>query len=889
MGKFLRRPPESPSTHEGWVGLFPGHRLKGWLRDTSAPGRSLRVQVRIDSYVSPPLLANEKRPHLAAKGIGNVAHGFSLTLPETVPAQPRQRIELLDLSGTILLSPSLQAPEGTIAPAEPQAVPLHLPRKAYEGWFGLYSSRRVSGWCMVRDDPALKISVRVRVGDYLSDPITANEPREHLEERQCGDGRYGFSLHLPGHLMLAPDTVIEILLAESLLPIQRQSCRKFEAAFNSLPRKSSSGARRARTRRDNQAEVMLLWCPISVSGLTTQLQQVTAILRRHQIAYQISYHTAPTVDAHPELDHWIDPADIDSPKMVFYFERFVPFDRGFEGAFKVFYVNLDWLSDSIIPLVRTYADLVLAPVPYRLDDLRRMFCGQHVEHLPWPPAFAPDHEAAPRTGEAEDKIRVLYIGNDYDEMSRKSPVAVVEAMLACDRTDLVFDLKFRSRLPEEVRARLLAAPQVEKLIDEPTDHAMVRDLHRSADVSLIPNECEGNGLSILEAWALEVVPAVLNGHPMCDVVSETNAFLIECDDLGMREQTKLYRTDARRIGNFLAGLEREDLSRKLVKIREEAPLLLERQNKLERVILDAAHASGLHAKSVRLALREAHQVEPASRRPRIHDLMFGTRSRSTIARSTERIDVMMTTFQRPKLFSRSLEKLVDAMQQSPFEHRLFIAAEELDRETAEILQFYTEHVHQVLWTGQRQGLPYSWNMLGSALQHTIARTEHRPDYVCYIQDDCEILEPSSYFEVMATVANAADPGLLGFVSGYHTDIHPGFATSELEGRQIVFSDSVDGKNFMARPRTLQSIGPLSWWFKDGMRRGNPGPVRGSHFDLWQWQESPNSLKVQRRVNVVLPELTGHSADGAELSTWANDTSPEEVEKRISAGRVYHTR
>lgn len=756
----------------------------------------------------------------------------------------------------------------------------------YQGWAGLYKGRRVLGWVARPDVPNQKYSIRVRIGEYLSDPITANEPRDHLQERSIGDGAYGFRMTIPPQVTLSADSRIEIILAESLAAICLVSQTSISETLASERKRSRQRPVKSKNRKREQQNIVLIWCPISISGLTTQLVQVTEIFRANRIPYRISYHTEPTDKEHREIANWIEPADVDQPKLVLYFERFAEFDRGFDGALKVFYVNLDWLNDGIGPLVRTYADIVLAPVPYLLDQLKENFSNQSVLYMPWPSIFQPPENDATIAHRTDSTIRILYLGNDYDDISRKSPFAVIDAIESCTRTDLRFYLKFRTPLPADIRERLLSSPLVETLIDAPTDSETILRLHREVDVSLIPNECEGNGLTILEAWSLGVVPAVLDGHPMRDIVSDHNGFLIDCDDVGQREQTKLYKTDAARILSFLNSLTIPDVERRRDAVLSMADDLVERQANLQRFLLAVVRMSGIKFKLEKQLLRRAHFEEEGDGRPLIEEVMFSDQSHRAYTKPAELIDIVMTTSQRAEHFRRSFDRLLVAIDKSPYLHRLIIMVDGLDPDTDAVLKSHSARIDQVLWTGSRMGLPYMWNMLRDLVRNTIARTERRPDYVCYIQDDCLIENPESYFKIMVETAETAHPGYLGFVSGFHTAVHPGFAESVLDGNRIIFSDSVDGKNFLARPRTLFGIGPLTWWFSDGMRRGNPGPVRGSHFDLWQWKESPNSLTVQGRVNLILPDLTRHTAVEPESSTWDNDTTAESVRSRVEDGRIY---
>lgn len=655
---------------------------------------------------------------------------------------------------------------------------------------------------------------------------------------------------------------------------------------------SSVAPKKADYPRDRQSNDILLWAPISTSGLTVQLEQVTDMLKKLKFPFKISYHIKPSVE-HPLCEHWINPRDIDSPKLVIYFERFVEFDRGFDGAFKVFYMNLDWLSEKTLSLAKVHAKIVLCPTPYRLEELQETFLNSQVLHLPWPAKFRPQ-KTTPQTDE-NSAIRVLYVGNDYDENTRKHPQAVIEAIERLDRDDLVFDLKFRTPLPRDVLQRLKENPRVDKVIDWSTDHSMVQEMYKRADINLIPNACEGNGLSILESWASGIVPAVLDGHPMKDVISEENSFRIACEQDGFQEYAPYYRTTGDQVYSFLSSVTREQVIKKKLAVEEMADELIRREETLKKLLEYLALLSGVRTKGLRLRVENAHL--PAQKcknwKPRagerVKDLMFSDEGQKTYLRVPKHVDVLLTTSQRPWCLRDSLEQILKAIRFSPFNHRLFVAIDTLDPGTLSIINAHSSEIDQVLWTKDQHGLPYTWNSLNDLLKNTINRSEIRPDYVCYIQDDCFIREPETYFEKMVGISYDAMPGYLGFVSGYYTEVHPGFADFEWKGNRVIASDSIDGKNFMAPPELMESVGRLTWWFKDGMRRGNPGPKRGSHFDLWQWKESPNSMSEQKRISLVLPDLCSHTAARAEDSTWHNDTTDEAVQKRVDVNRVYNTR
>lgn len=735
---------------------------------------------------------------------------------------------------------------------------------------------RLRGWALTRADTLYWT-------DNIDGPRHPFKPAERVETIDRITLTHGFDFPLEP---APPESFsIMILNAEGARePVWPKTSLVSQTYTIPVPKKSKMP-------RDRQEHIVLLWGPISTSGLTIQLEQVAEILKRNKFNFRISYHTSPLKD-HPLAKHWVDPVDIDQPKMTIFFERFVEFDRGFDETFKVFYMNLDWLSRPTLSTAKVFANVVLCPTPYRQEELTETFRNSKVVHLPWPSKFSPK-ETFERKRD-DKRIRVLYVGNDYDESSRKHPFAVIEAIEKLERDDIVFDLKFRSTLPAVVRNSLLSNPRVDKLIDKPTSHDVIAKLYDDADVNLIPNACEGNGLSILESWASGTIPAVLDGHPMTDVTSPENSFRIDAIQNGQKEYAPLYETDSDRICRFLNELDTTVVDEKMAAVAAMRDDLVKRETDLEHAIVSCAMMSGIRTKGLRLRVEHAHMaIKGEDWKPRsgnrVKKLMFSDDSWHPFRKEPDLVDVMMTTSKRPWCLRESFKMLLESIHSSPYRHRLMLAVDTLDEETMGVIAAHASEIDHVVWTGSQHGLPYLWNSMLDLVKNITCRTEEKPDYVCYIQDDCLIRDPSRYFSTMVGIAREAMPGYLGYVSGYFTEVHPGFADFEWNGECVVASDTVDGKNFMATPEVLASVGRLPWWFDDGSRRGNPGPHRGSHFDLWQWKESPNSLLNQNRTSLVLPDLCEHIAQTSEESTWKNDTTDSNVKQRIAENRIYVTR
>lgn len=865
----------------GWWKLYHPNLISGWLIDKQNRQHKA-ISIQVDGHSSDKVEANEYKEHLVGKEGSDGYNGFRYRIPDEAMGTDEIHVELLDLaSGKVLDEARFDLNILREADKERMIFPPG-DTATYKGWVGNIDGGRVSGWIIENQGVHAPSSIRISVGNYVSEEIIASEPREHLRNRSVGAGNFGFSVSVPSDFAIADNPKIRVLSAD-FQPTGVEADLDLSQAHTGAQRKPA----RAKFSRMKQEDAVLLWCPIANSGLTTQLFQVTEILRRLDVKYYISYHVSPTIEC-SEVSHWIDPDEIDSPKVAIYFERFVPFERGFDGAFKAFYVNLDWLNDYYISLGKAYADLIIAPVSYRIDFLKEKFTNQPVTNLPWPSIFSIDESDG--LGMERDCIHVLYMGNDYDDISRKHPKQVIDAILENENSQLRFTLKFRSELDEELRERLLACECVDAIHDTHMSENEVSALYARADIGLMPSECEGNGLTILEAWAKNVVPVVLNGHPMKDVVDADNAFLLDCEQFEWREKTPAYRLQKDTLLNFFHSLDVKVVKAKQEGVAKKKGDLKARSANLERMIKDICfNGGGLRRRDRRELVDRAHAVVGGDEFCAAQTLLFGGVGASKTHRQAENIHILMTTSQRPFCLQQSLPALISAIESVDLQCELFLHVDGADDETLDIVSTHREKITSLSILNQSAGLPYAWNNICAASANFEIRTERKADYILYIQDDCLVRDPGSYLKRMVHIADSASPEFLGFISGFHTEVHPGFGVGRFDDKPIIFSDSIDGKNFMGRRRLLNSIGPLSWWFKDGTRRGNPGPTRGSHFDLWQWQESPNAAGVQKRINIITPDLTAHIAQSTEESTWGNDTTTSNIEGRKVSGKVYNTR
>ena len=610
---------------------------------------------------------------------------------------------------------------------------------------------------------------------------------------------------------------------------------------------------------------VLIYGPISTCGLTTQVRQLVEILDKNKLTYEITYYSKPTLKNSSLLKNYRDIKDVSKPELIFFFERFHTNIPYFSEAKKMYYVNLDWLDNCSFKNARLYADIVMLPTEYKFSEFSSLFVNSNTHMIPWPSIF-PMHEARI---DALQSVRILYIGNNYDKKSRKHPVEVVDAILNCTNPALKFTLKFIKKPPSKIMKKLIESKNVESVKYGHLTSLEMQDLYSNSDINLIPNSSEGNGLSILESVSNGVVPVVLDGFPMKKIVNKDFCYFIKCEDDGFIRFMPKYKTTALDISNFFSSINTIELNKKKNQLKKFQKILTAREEEIERFFVSSFQFLKIGERYIKGG-----------------DSLLG-KGKVDIRKKT--VDVYMTTHLRADKLQESLESLMVACRNSPFEHRINILVDKLDQPILKIISKYLDDI-SIVSTNNKLGLPFMINLVHDHVKLISERTERKSDFVCYIQDDCVIQNTKGYFiELIGALESIGAKEPVGYVSGFHCKIHPGFEKGLYNGNTIIKSDTIDGKNFLAKTSTFLSIGKLSWYFDDCDKRGNPGPVRGSHFDLWQWKESPNSLMKQGLYNIIFPGFCTHSAKTKYESCWNNDTSDANVEKRIELSNIYKTR
>lgn len=248
--------------------------------------------------------------------------------------------------------------------------------------------------------------------------------------------------------------------------------------------------------------------------------------------------------------------------------------------------------------------------------------------------------------------------------------------------------------------------------------------------------------------------------------------------------------------------------------------------------------------------------------------------------------IFVTTKNRADLLSSCLKSIFAQIEKCPnINFKIFVISDDTDSETFEVLSHYHRQVTVLSFT-ETNGLPMVYNLILDLILNYTHRHEVDVDYIGYFQDDVVIDESQNYFELASnSLESKIENKKLDFFTGFYTPLHPGYKTIELEGEKYLVSDSLDGKNFFCKAATLLRIGQLPNRLADGRKRGNPGPVNGSGFDIWLWRDSPFSSTKVGNVNLCKVGLV--ETTGAHTSTWANRGDKFWIKvKRVMSKKVH---
>jgi hypothetical protein len=111
----------APGPLQGRLDLVDLHAVRGWALDASAPERAVELELRVDGTCIGRVVANRRRPDLAAIGNGTGCHSFDLRWPQPLDPSAWHSVEVARASdgallpGGLVLLPPLRQPHALAA------------------------------------------------------------------------------------------------------------------------------------------------------------------------------------------------------------------------------------------------------------------------------------------------------------------------------------------------------------------------------------------------------------------------------------------------------------------------------------------------------------------------------------------------------------------------------------------------------------------------------------------------------------------------------------------------------------------------------------------------------------------------------------------------------
>ena len=168
----------------GWWKLYHPNLISGWLIDKQNRQHKA-ISIQVDGHSSDKVEANEYKEHLVGKEGSDGYNGFRYRIPDEAMGTDEIHVELLDLaSGKVLDEARFDLNILREADKERMIFPPG-DTATYKGWVGNIDGGRVSGWIIENQGVHAPSSIRISVGNYVSEEIIRERTQGAPEEPQC--------------------------------------------------------------------------------------------------------------------------------------------------------------------------------------------------------------------------------------------------------------------------------------------------------------------------------------------------------------------------------------------------------------------------------------------------------------------------------------------------------------------------------------------------------------------------------------------------------------------------------------------------------------------------------------------------------------------------------
>jgi dihydroxyacetone kinase DhaKLM complex PTS-EIIA-like component DhaM len=608
-------------------------------------------------------------------------------------------------------------------------------------------------------------------------------------------------------------------------------------------------------------DYILIFCPIEFGGLTVQLDQVAKILDEEKINFKITWHSPPKNNRSPYIKKFVDYATLNSciqPKLIIYFERF-PYIRNLVLVPSIFYINIDWLDKKDFINSLNYADLILYPISYRENFFKSLYKNRIFYKLLWPAFFYFKNINLKRI--SDKKLNVFYVGKFNN--SRKNS----DVLLSSLKQFKFINLRFLIKIIDNDRV-FKTQNEVENLSGF-ISNDKIKSIYSKSHLALLCNSSEGNGLTIIEAIEAGCVPILIDGEPMNSIVPDNCCFKIKSLSFKRKKFAKDYKINEESLTNTLSKITHKNYLEKyenLLKFRE-SEIFRERYN----------------FKKNFLSLLNIYIPKISNNTNQVIDKV------NLVNSIKHTIELFITTGQRIDFFKKSFETVKDAIKKSKHNINITIIIDGDNRNLNQYIDYLsmTGCQYSLVFHNISLGLPYTMRFIKFYLENKYERNAMSlSGFTCYLQDDCIINNNFNYFDDMVELNYLALPyNDIGITSGFKNEIHPGFEKRRLNKKEITLSNTIDGKNIFTFTKKFLRMGKHKFYDSKLRKLGNPGPNRGSQFDIFIWKEDKY---FKNKINVILDNAISiiEESKKRKYSTWSNSEGEEVIQKRLREGRIY---
>jgi len=604
----------------------------------------------------------------------------------------------------------------------------------------------------------------------------------------------------------------------------------------------------------------LILCPIGYGGLTNQLNVIVKYFTSNNIKFNITWHAKPQIDS--ELNpFFIDykNAQLIKYKTVFYFERFPIF---WKEACNIFYINIDQLSKTDLHYSRIYADYILYPIDYRSDLFSKIYKNKYFINLKW--YYENNKSDLDKIGLSDEKIRILYIGKNTHISDRKNLDKVISAVSKIKDSKYSFTIKLINDLDVFNYLKIKFNKNVEVITSYLSDDE-IKNLYMNADICLLPNSSEGNGLTILESLQFECVPIVINGEPMKTILKKDIAYFINYESKKRKKYAFHYDIHFSEIVKTIKSIDKSEVSKKIQNIKKInfSKLQKEFEHTLEDLIIHCTK----------------------NKKFEIKDILTTRKSNFFKFKNVRNIYLVMSTYKRFEFFKKTFEQLFSLIRRSNDNFYIDIYIDPDDKTKKLYFDYLSNLNVSMTYNHQKLGLPLLMNMIKTKIKNLELKSHVSFDYVCYFQDDLIINKECLFDNFINIYENHINQNKVLFLTGFGNEIHPGFAHTKINKEKVILSRSIDGKNFFTSKKKFLQINNQPYYDNKLRKYGNPGPARGSSFDLWLWRDSAYSKNF---FNIILPEYLNvfESSKKPDNSTWNNSEEEEVIDYRKKIKAIY---